>query len=51
MSIVSHPKKWWNFCVSEDEDKEREPILLKSQNFRSKCLNVFSIKIIHKDLI
>ena len=20
--IVWHPKRWWNFCVSEDEKKE-----------------------------
>ena len=26
MSIVWHPKRWWNFCVSEDEEKEIEPI-------------------------
>ena len=25
MPIVWHPKKWWNFCMS-DEKKETEPI-------------------------
>ena len=24
--IAWHPKKWWNFCMSEDEKKETEPI-------------------------
>ena len=23
-----HPKRWWNFCISEDEKKDIEPILL-----------------------
>ena len=26
-----HPKRWWNFCISEDEKKEIEPI------FTEKC--------------
>ena len=26
MLIAWHPKRWWNFCVSEDEKKEIEPI-------------------------
>ena len=26
MSIAWHPKRWYNFCVSEDEKKEIEPI-------------------------
>ena len=25
MPIVWHPKRWWNFCMSEDEKKEIEP--------------------------
>ena len=25
MPIVWHPKRWWNFCISEDEKKEIEP--------------------------
>ena len=29
MPIVWHPKRWWNICVSEDEKKEIELILLK----------------------
>ena len=24
--ITRHPKRWWNFCVPEDEKKEIEPI-------------------------
>ena len=26
MSIVRHPKRWWNVCMSGDEKKEIEPI-------------------------
>ena len=26
MLIAWHPKRWWNFCMSEDEKKEIEPI-------------------------
>ena len=24
MPITWHPKRWWNFCMSEDEKKEKE---------------------------
>ena len=26
MPIAWHPKRWWNIYVSEDEEKEMEPI-------------------------
>ena len=26
MPIVWHPKRWWKFCMLEDEIKEIEPI-------------------------
>ena len=26
MPIAWHPKRWWNFCMSIDEKKEKEPI-------------------------
>ena len=26
MLVAWYPKRWWNFCMSEDEEKEREPI-------------------------
>ena len=26
MPIAWHPKRWWNFYMSEDEKKEIEPI-------------------------
>ena len=26
MAAASHPKRWWNSCMSEDEKKEIEPI-------------------------
>ena len=29
MPIVLHPKRWWNFCMSEDEKQKREPIFTK----------------------
>ena len=27
--IVWHSKRWWNFCMSEDEKKEIKPIFTK----------------------
>ena len=29
MLIAWHPNRWWNFCVSENEKKEIEPIFTK----------------------
>ena len=29
MSIAWHPKRWWDFCMSEVEKKEIEPLFLK----------------------
>ena len=26
MPIAQHPKRWWNFCMSEDEKNGIEPI-------------------------
>ena len=26
MLVAWHPKRWWNLCVSEDEENEMEPI-------------------------
>ena len=26
MPVAWHPKRWWNFCLSENEKKETEPI-------------------------
>ena len=31
MPIAWHPKRWWNFCMSEDKKKEIDPI------FNEKC--------------
>ena len=29
MSIAWHPKRWWDWCVSEDEKKETDNMLTK----------------------
>ena len=29
MPVAWHPKRWWSFCVSEDEKKEIDPIFIK----------------------
>ena len=29
MSMAWHPKRWWNFCIPEDEKKVIETILTK----------------------
>ena len=34
MSIARHSRRWWNFCMSEDEKRKIEPFLLG---------NVFSV--------
>ena len=26
MPIVRYPKRWWNFCMSEDEKKKIDPV-------------------------
>ena len=26
MAVAWHPKRWWNFCMSEDKKKEIESI-------------------------
>ena len=31
MPVAWHPKRWWNFCISEGEEKEIEPL------FTEKC--------------
>ena len=30
MLVAWHPKRWWNFCMSEDEKKQIEPIFLRN---------------------
>ena len=30
MSVPWYPKIWWNFCVSEDEKKEIDPIFIEN---------------------
>ena len=32
MSIAWHPKRWQNFCMSEDEKKEIEPIFTECES-------------------
>ena len=29
MPVAWHPKRWWNFCVLEDEEKEIDPIFIE----------------------
>ena len=29
MSVAWHPKRWWDWCVSEDEKKEIDPMFIK----------------------
>ena len=33
MPIVWHPKRWWDFCMSEDEKKEIEPIFTEGLQY------------------
>ena len=36
--IASHPKRWWNFCMSEDNKKKIEPIL--------RAFNVYNLEVL-----
>ena len=29
MPIAWHPKRWWNFCLSEDKKKQTETIFIE----------------------
>ena len=29
MVIAWHPKRWWDWCVSEDEKKEIDPMFIE----------------------
>ena len=29
MPAVWHPNRWWDLCVSEDEKKEIDPIIIE----------------------
>ena len=43
MTIAWYPKQWQNFCISEDEKKEIEPIFTKAFNvYNLRVLKLFS---------
>ena len=29
MPVVWHPNRWWDWCVSEDEKKEIDPMFIE----------------------
>ena len=29
MPVAWHPNRWWEFCVSEDEKKEIDPVFIE----------------------
>ena len=29
MPVALHPNRWWDWCVSEDEKKEIDPMLIE----------------------
>ena len=43
MPIVWHPKRWWNFPMSEDEKKEIDPIFIEEcvGSIRYRCIETF----------
>ena len=51
MPTAFHPKRGWNFCMSEDEKKEIEPTFIDSVVHNLEVLRHFVTKIMHKDLI
>ena len=44
MPIVWHPKRWWNFCMSKNEKKEIELILLSNAFNASIVYNIEILK-------
>ena len=40
MPIAWHPKRWYNFCMLEDEKKETKPI------FTSNGFNAYSLRVL-----
>ena len=41
MPIAWHSKRWWNFCMSENEKKDIEPIFAEAlQNCASVVYNI-----------
>ena len=40
MPIAWHPKRWYNFCMLEDEKKETKPI------FTSSGFNAYSLRVL-----
>ena len=29
MPVVWHPDRWWDWCMSENEKKEKDPMFIK----------------------
>ena len=29
MPVAWHPNRWWDWCVSEDENKEIDPVFIE----------------------
>ena len=46
-----HPKRWWNFCLSEDEKKKKQNLQCASAVYNMEVLGYFATEIIHEDLI
>ena len=45
MVIAWHPKRWWDWCVSEDEKKEIDPMFIEElQKFTSVVDNMEVLK-------
>ena len=42
MPIACHPKRWWNFGMTEDQKKEIEPIFI--EKFASVVYNLEVLK-------
>ena len=40
MSVAWHPKRWWHFCVPDDEKKKQNPFFL------SNALSVYSLRVL-----
>ena len=41
MLIAWHPKRWWNFCMSEDKKEKRKKMI--TDFYLSNAFNVYSV--------
>ena len=46
MLVARHARKWWNFCMSEDEKKKKQNQFLLSNAFNASL--VYNIEVLER---